>query len=300
MEAPVIFCVLSAVRRFLQGDRVLRFTKMHGIGNDFVLVNALTDPPAESALPEISRRLNDRKFGIGGDGLILILPSKIAEFKMRMFNPDGSEAEMCGNGIRCFAKYVFDRKMISEPQVKVETLAGVKVLKLLTRSGKVEQVRVDMGAPRLLRSEIPMRGDDNGRVIAEGLKCEGRRFEITAVNMGNPHVVIFEDNIDTAALARYGHAIEHHKSFPQRTNVHFVTVCGMGEIIARTWERGAGITLACGTGACACVVASILNNRTNRSVEVHLPGGDLRIEWTGDNRVMMTGPAEEVFEGDID
>lgn len=273
---------------------------MHGIGNDFVVVNSVDAPPDESVLADISRRVNDRKFGVGGDGLILILPSKVAEYKMRMFNPDGSEAEMCGNGIRCFAKYLFDRKMVSQPQVKVETLAGVKVLKLLTRSGKVEQVRVDMGTPRLLRSEIPMRGEDNCRVIAEPLKCEGRKFDITAVNMGNPHVVIFEDNVDTIPLARYGPAIENHRSFPQRTNVHFVQVCGTGEIIVRTWERGAGETLACGTGACACVVAAVLNNHTNRSVDVHLPGGDLRIEWTGDNRVLMTGPAEEVFEGAIE
>jgi len=273
---------------------------MHGIGNDFVIVNSLAEVPDESALPDLSRKLCDRKFGVGGDGLILVLPSRVADFKMRMFNPDGSEAEMCGNGIRCFAKYVYDRKMIPEPQVKVDTLAGVKVLKLLTRSGKVEQVRVDMGTPRLLRSEIPMRGDDNGKVILEGLKCEGRRFEITAVNMGNPHVVIFEENVDSLPIAKFGPAIENHKSFPQRTNVHFVQVCNPGEIIARTWERGAGETLACGTGACACAVASVLTGKTNRSVDVHLPGGDLRVEWTGDNRVMMTGAAEEVFEGTID
>ena len=277
----------------------MKFTKMHGIGNDFVVVNALSDAPDEARLPEISRKINDRKFGIGGDGLILVLPSKVAEFKMRMFNPDGTEAEMCGNGIRCFAKFVYERKLIPDQQVKVETLAGVKVLKLLTRGGRVEQVRVDMGSPRLLRSEIPMRGDDNERVVAEPLKAEGRRFDITAVSMGNPHVVIFEENVDTVPVARFGSAIENHKSFPQRTNVHFVQVCGPGEIIIRTWERGAGETLACGTGACACVVAAVLNNRTGRAVDVHLPGGDLRVEWTGDNRVLMTGPAEEVFEGTI-
>jgi len=273
---------------------------MHGIGNDFVVVNGIDEPLDEQRLADISRKVNDRKFGVGGDGLVLVLPSKVAEYRMRMFNPDGSEAEMCGNGIRCFAKFLFDRQMIADPQVKVETLAGVKILKLLTRGGKVEQVRVDMGSPRLLRSEVPMRGEDNGRVIAEPLKCDGRKFEITAVSMGNPHVVIFEDNVDAVPVARYGPAIENHRSFPQRTNVHFVQVCGQGEIIVRTWERGAGETLACGTGACACVVASALNGRTGRSVEVHLPGGDLRIEWTGDNRVMMTGPAEEVFEGSID
>ena len=277
----------------------MKFTKMHGIGNDFVVVNALTEMPEEGRLADISRKVNDRKFGVGGDGLILILPSKAADFKMRMFNPDGSEAEMCGNGIRCFAKYVFEHKLFPETQLKVETLAGIKILRLQTRGGRVEAVRVDMGVPRLLRSEIPMRGDDNEKVIGEGLKAEGRRFDITAVSMGNPHVIIFEDKLEGFPVSRYGPAIENHKAFPQRTNVHFVHVCNNGEIVIRTWERGAGETLACGTGACACVVACALNNKTGRSVLAHLPGGDLRIEWTGDNRVMMTGPADEVFTGEI-
>jgi diaminopimelate epimerase len=270
---------------------------MHGIGNDFVVVNSLTDGPPEDSLPELARNLNNRKFGVGGDGLILVLPSRIADFKMRMFNPDGSEAEMCGNGIRCFAKYVYDHQLLPETQVKVETLAGVKVLKLSLKSGKVENVRVDMGVPRLLRSEIPMKGDDNEKVVGEALKVEGRKFEITAVSMGNPHVIIFEDNLDNFPVAKFGPLIETHRSFPQRTNVHFVRVCNSGEIVVRTWERGAGETLACGTGACACVVASVLNSKTNRNVLVHLPGGDLKIEWLGDSRVLMTGAAEEVFSG---
>lgn len=277
----------------------MKFTKMHGIGNDFVVVNALADCPDESGIAALARTVNDRKFGIGGDGLILVLPSKQADFRMRMLNPDGSEAEMCGNGIRCFAKYLFDRKLITEPSLKVETRAGVKSLKLLTRGGKVDGVRVDMGTPRLLRSELDMTGTADERVIGESLKADGRKFEITGVSMGNPHVVIFEDNLEMFPVSRYGPAIETHKSFPKRTNVHFVKVCNPSEIIVRTWERGAGETLACGTGACACVVASVLNDKTGRNVEVHLPGGDLRIEWTGDNRVMMTGPAEEVFEGEI-
>ena len=277
----------------------MKFTKMQGIGNDFVVVNGLLEAIDEAHYGIISRRLNHRKFGIGGDGLLLVLPSKIADYKMRMFNPDGSEAQMCGNGIRCFARYLHERKLIREPQVKVETLDGVKLLKLLIRNGKVEGVRVDMGQPHLLRSEIPMRGDDNGRVINEGLKVEGRRFEITAVSMGNPHVLIFEDRVDSFALDKFGPLIENHKSFPERTNVHFVQLNDPGDITIRTWERGAGATLACGTGACACVVSGVLTNRTNRSVLVHLPGGDLRIEWMGDNRVMMTGPAEQVFEGEV-
>jgi diaminopimelate epimerase len=272
---------------------------MQGIGNDFVVVNCMESPLPEGQLADISRKVNDRKFGIGGDGLILVLPSKQADFRMRMFNPDGSESEMCGNGIRCFAKYVYDRKMVVDTQVKIDTLAGVKTLKMLTQGKKVQAVRVDMGQPRLLRSEIPMRGDDNGRVIAEPLKVDGKRFDITAVSMGNPHVVIFMDDLDNFPVERYGSQIENHKSFPQRTNVQFVQACNNSEVMLRTWERGAGVTLACGTGACATAVAASLNNKTGKRVLVHLRGGDLLIEWTGDNRVMMTGPAEEVFEGDI-
>ncbi len=277
----------------------MKFTKMHGIGNDFIIVDNTLQVLPEANIAEVSARLNHRKFGIGGDGLILVLPSKIADFRMRMFNPDGSESEMCGNGIRCFAKYVYDHNLYKDTQIKVETGDGVKLLKLNLRSGIVETVRVDMGVPHLLRSEIPMRGDDDKSVIGEVLKAEGQKFEITAVSMGNPHVVIFEDNLDALPLARYGHAIENHKSFPKRTNVHFVKVHSTSEVTMRTWERGAGETLACGTGACATVVACILNSKTSRNVLTHLPGGDLRIEWLGDNRVVMTGSATEVFSGEV-
>lgn len=277
----------------------MKFTKMHGIGNDFIVVDNTQNPLPEASIAEVSAKLNHRKFGIGGDGLILVLPSKIADFRMRMFNPDGSEAEMCGNGIRCFAKYVHDHNLHRDTQIKVETGDGVKLLKLNLRSGIVETVRVDMGVPRLLRSEIPMRGDDNERVIGEVLKAEGQKFEITAVSMGNPHVVIFEDKLDVLPIGRFGPAIENHKSFPKRTNVHFVKVHNTSEITMRTWERGAGETLACGTGACATVVACILNEKTSRNVLAHLPGGDLRIEWLGDNRVVMTGAAAEVFTGEV-
>lgn len=285
----------------MTGDfrKLVRFTKMQGIGNDFVVINCLEDPIEEEKIPEISKFVNDRKFGIGGDGLILVLPSKKADFRMRMFNPDGSEPEMCGNGIRCFAKYLFDRRLVVDAQVKVETLAGVKHLKIQSRGGKAETVQVDMGLPKLRRSEIPMRGEDCERVVAEGLKADGRKFAITAVSMGNPHVVIFEDNVDTFDLPRFGPLIENHRSFPQRTNVQVVQVCNTSEIILRTWERGAGVTLACGTGACAAMVASAINGKTGKKVTVHLLGGDLVIEWTGDNRVLMSGPAEEVFEGEV-
>ncbi len=276
----------------------MQFTKMHGIGNDFVVFNHLDKAPVESGLSDLSKRICDRKFGVGADGIILVLPSKVADYKMRMLNPDGSEAEMCGNGIRCFAKYLFDHKLIEDSSLKVDTLAGIKNLKLSTRAGKVEAVKVDMGQPRLRRSELPMRGDDSEKVVAEALRADGRRFEITGVSMGNPHVIIFEQGVGSFDLARFGPQIEHHKSFPQRTNVHFVQVCSTSEVVMRTWERGAGITLACGTGACAVAVACVLNEKTGRRVQVHLPGGDLLIEWNGENRVMMTGPAETVFTGD--
>jgi diaminopimelate epimerase len=272
---------------------------MHGIGNDFIVVNRFDEALEDDALPEISRRVCHRKFGIGGDGLVLVQPSKVADYKMRMLNPDGSEAEMCGNGIRCFAKYLYDRKMITESSVKVETLAGIKTLKLVTRGGKVEAVRVDMGTPRLRRSEIPMRGDDTEKVVKETLKIEGQKFEFTAVSMGNPHVIIFVDDVARVPISKLGPAIENHSLFPERTNVHFVSVCSNSEVVARTWERGAGETLACGTGACSIAVACQLNGKTGRTVLVHLPGGDLKIEWLGDNRVIMTGPTEDVFEGEI-
>ncbi len=277
---------------------------MHGIGNDFILVDALGDNAYETNAYDISKKVNHRKFGIGGDGLVLVLPSKLAAFKMRMFNPDGSEAEMCGNGIRCFAKYVHDKFLTPDVNIKVETLAGVKELKMSLKDGKkegkVDSVRVDMGEPALKRSSIPMRGEEAEQVVGETLKAEGEKFEITCVNMGNPHVVIFGDNISSVPVAKLGASIENHKSFPKRTNVHFVQIVNSAEIIIRTWERGAGETLACGTGACACVVASVLNGKTGRNVLAHLPGGDLRVEWAGNNRVLMTGPAEEVFEGEIE
>lgn len=282
----------------------MKFTKMHGIGNDFILVDALGDNAYETNAYDISKKVNHRKFGIGGDGLVLVLPSKLAAFKMRMFNPDGSEAEMCGNGIRCFAKYVHDKFLTPDVNIKVETLAGVKELKMSLKDGKkegkVDSVRVDMGEPALKRSSIPMRGEEAEQVVGETLKAEGEKFEITCVNMGNPHVVIFGDNISSVPVAKLGASIENHKSFPKRTNVHFVQIVNSAEIIIRTWERGAGETLACGTGACACVVASVLNGKTGRNVLAHLPGGDLRVEWAGNNRVLMTGPAEEVFEGEIE
>lgn len=277
---------------------MLRFAKLHGAGNDFVVVDGTKEPLSEEYLPAVARHTCDRHLGIGADGLILVLSSRSANFRMRMFNPDGTEAEMCGNGIRCFAKYVFDRKMHPDVVVTVETLGGIKTLKLNAAGGKVQTVRVDMGEPRLLRSEIPMKGD-NTKVVSEPLRVAGKRMPITCVSMGNPHCVTFVDNVDAYPVEKIGPQIESHPSFPRRTNVEFVEIVNSQEMKMRVWERGAGETLACGTGACASAVAAILNDRTSRKVTVHLRGGDLFIEWLGDNKVFMTGPAEEVFEGKV-
>ena len=276
----------------------MRFVKMHGAGNDFVIIDGEKEAVVEEHLPSLARSMCDRQLGIGGDGIILVLPSRLANFKMRMFNPDGSEAEMCGNGIRCFAKYICDRKMHQDVVMTVETLGGIKTLKLNSVGGRVRTVRVDMGEPKLMRSEIPMKGS-NTRVIAEPLKVAGKKYEITCVSMGNPHCVTFVERVDEYPVAKIGPEFESHPSFPARTNVEFVEVINQQEIKMRVWERGAGETLACGTGACASAVASMLNNKVSRKVTVHLRGGDLFIEWLGDNKVFMTGPAEEVFEGEV-
>lgn len=275
----------------------MKFVKMHGIGNDFVVTEGPI--PIEGSEPAIARAVCDRHFGVGADGLILVMPSRVANWRMRMFNPDGSEAEMCGNGIRCFAKYLYDRKMHEDVVMTVETLGGIKTLKLNATGGKVRTVRVDMGEPKLLRSEIPMKGVANSKVIAEPIKVGGKRIEVTCVSMGNPHCVTFVDNVESYPVEKIGPQIENHSSFPQRTNVEFVEVISDKEVKMRVWERGAGETLACGTGACATAVACVLNDKTARKVTVHLKGGDLFIEWLGDNKVFMTGPAEEVFEGKI-
>ena len=273
---------------------------MHGAGNDFVVVDGAKESLPEESLPSIATHACDRHLGIGADGLILALPSRVANFRMRMLNPDGTEAEMCGNGIRCFAKFIFDRKMHQDVVMTVETLGGIKTLKLNAAGGKVRTVRVDMGEPKLLRSEIPMRGAENTRVIAEPLKVGGKKIELTCVSMGNPHCVTFVDDLERYPVEKIGPRIENHPSFPQRTNVEFVEVVGPQELKMRVWERGAGQTLACGTGSCASVVAAALCDKASRKATVHLTGGDLFIEWVGDNKVFMTGPAEDVFEGNVD
>lgn len=271
---------------------------MHGAGNDFVVIDGVKEAIPEEHLSAIGRHACDRHFGIGADGFILVLPSRSANFKMRMINPDGSVAEMCGNGIRVFAKYAFDQKMHTDSVMTVETLGGTKTIKLDTAGGKVRTARVDMGEPKLLRSEIPMKGD-NTKVIAEPLKVAGKKMEITCVSMGNPHCVTFVDNVESFPVEVIGPQIENHPNFPARANVEFVEVIDKTQTRQRTWERGAGETLACGTGSCSSVVAGVLTERLNRKVTVHLRGGDLLIEWMGDNHLYMTGPAEEVFEGEV-
>ena len=277
---------------------MLPFVKMQGLGNDFVLIDCTQRSPAEDALPPLAKAICDRHFGVGADGLILVLRSRTANFRMRIFNSDGSEAEMCGNGIRCFAKHVYESGLFTTEEPEVETLAGVIKPKLTVKRGKVVSVQVDMGKPRLSRKDIPMKGKDE-RVIGGKLRVLGERHEITALSMGNPHCVIFADDVERFPVETVGPAIERHDLFPRRTNVEFVQTLGAEEIRMRVWERGVGETLACGTGASAAVVAGVLTGRTARKVNVHLRGGDLRVEWrAADEHVFITGPAEEVFRGE--
>ncbi len=276
----------------------MKFAKMHGAGNDYVYINAFNETVADPA--QLAITLSDRHFGIGSDGLILILPSQQADVRMRMFNSDGSEAEMCGNGIRCVAKYAYDHGLVSNQKIRVETGAGVLPLQLFTNeAGRVEKVRVNMGEPRLTRSQLPMNGPSEGQVIGGELQILDRTFEISCVSMGNPHCVIFVDDVDTFAVEKYGPAIENHPLFPKRINVEFVEVLSPTEVKQRTWERGAGETLACGTGASAVTVAGVLTSRTERRITNHLRGGDLEMEWAEDGCIYMTGPAVQVFEGDF-
>lgn len=273
----------------------MRFTKMQGCGNDYVYVDCFKERVSNPA--KLARSMSDRHFGVGSDGLILILPSKRADLRMRMFNADGSEAEMCGNGVRCVAKYAYDHGLVRKKRITVETKAGVLTLLNTIRGGKVKAVRVNMGQPRLERREVPMRGR-KGKVVEEPLVVEGSEFKVTALSMGNPHCVVFVDDVKTYPVTVVGPTIELHKSFPERTNVEFVEVLSPDEVSVRTWERGAGETLACGTGASAVCVAGALTGRTGRSVSARLLGGTLEIEWAEDGHVYMTGPAEEVFTGE--
>jgi len=276
----------------------VKFTKMHGAGNDYVYVNCFEESVADPSRAAV--QVSDRNFGVGSDGLILIMPSDAADARMRMFNSDGSESEMCGNGIRCVAKYVYDHGIVSKNEITVETCAGILTLNLSPgRDGKIEKVRVNMGAPRLTRSKIPMIGGANDQVISEPLTILDRTFLITCVSMGNPHCVVFVDDADVFPVSTYGPLIENHELFPRRVNVEFVQVLSRNEVRQRTWERGAGETLACGTGSCAVTAACVLNGLTEKELVNHLSGGDLEMKWAEDGNIYMTGPAVEVFTGEI-
>lgn len=269
---------------------MIPFVKMHGIGNDFILVDGIGSPLPEADFPALSQAVNDRRFGVGGDGLILVERGSAAPFRMRMFNPDGSESEMCGNGIRCFARLLQDRGYSGGDSVDVETGAGTLTVTVEANSW----VRVDMGPAHLLRVEIPMSGPAEERFVDQAV--DG--FRGTAVSMGNPHLVIFVDDVASVDLEKVGPQLVHSSLFPNRVNVHFVQRLDAGHLLQRTWERGAGATLACGTGACAVGVAAFLTERCGRVVDVQLPGGHLNIEYLENGRVLMTGPAETVFLGE--
>jgi len=272
----------------------LKFTKMQGIGNDYVYVNCFEENIENP--PELSIAISDRHFGVGSDGLIMIMPSPVADARMRIFNADGSEAQMCGNGIRCVAKYLYECGIKKSDRLTIETAAGIKTIELTTASGNVTQVKVEMGIPGLLRNEIPMLGE-NEQVIDVPLQVNDTVLNITCVSMGNPHCITFVDDVDSVDLNVTGKAIENHELFPERINAHFVQQISADKVKMRTWERGSGETLACGTGAVATGVACVLNKLTERVINTQLPGGELTVEWTEDNKTYMTGPAEFVFTG---
>ena len=276
----------------------MKFTKMQGAGNDYVYVNCFEEQVADPQ--KLAIQISDRNFGIGSDGLILIMPSDKADVRMRMFNSDGSESEMCGNGIRCVAKYAYDHGIVTGNEITAETGAGILTLRLFPGTDNIiEKVRVTMGPPRLTRGEIPMTGDAGAGVVAEPLIILDRTFRITCASMGNPHCVIFVDDVENFPVATYGPLIENHEMFPRRTNVEFVQIISRTEVRQRTWERGAGETLACGTGSSAVTAACVLNGLTERKLLNHLSGGDLEMEWAEDGNIYMTGPAVEVFNGEI-
>lgn len=274
------------------------FTKMHGSGNDYIYVNCLD---AEIENPsEVSKFVSDRHFGIGSDGLVLILPSEIADFRMRMFNSDGSESEMCGNAVRCVGKYVYDNGHTLKRSIAIETLAGIKKLDMTVEDGKVSQVKVDMGEPILKPADIPVNSSES-LFVGKPVEIYGQVYKVTCVSMGNPHAVTYVDDVAGFPLSEVGPRMEHHPLYPRRINAEFAKVIDRETIEMRVWERGAGETLACGTGACAVLVASVLNGYTKRKAEIRLLGGKLTVEWNeNDNRVYMTGPAVKVFDGEID
>lgn len=270
---------------------------MHGLGNDFVVLDDRDCSLAEDSLPALAVRLCDRHFGVGADGLILVRPSEAADFQMRVINSDGSEAEMCGNGIRCFAVFLHEKGITTKSPVSVETRAGVLSVDISRDASGASLVRVDMGEPAADRASVPMTGE--GSALNVPLEVGDRTLVVNGVSMGNPHAVVFLDSLEGFDWQRYGPQLMRHPAFPKQTNVHFVEKVGTDELRVKVWERGAGPTLACGTGACAVTTAAVLNGLTGRNVTVHLPGGPLRIEWDeATNHLFMTGPAVSVFEGE--
>ena len=274
------------------------FTKMQGLGNDYIYVNGFTNQIGQEKKSELAKQLSDRHFGIGSDGLIFINPSEIADFEMEMYNADGSRSEMCGNGIRCVAKYVFDHGMSDRREFTIESMGAIKKIRIMNEGDRAESVRVDMGAPILKAEEIPVLSSSDP-VIGEPINVDGTLYHMTCVSMGNPHAVIFEDP-DQIDLHGIGQLIEHHEVFPNRTNVEFVRIIDRNNVRMRVWERGTGETFACGTGCCATAVACILNGYTDREVNVHVLGGELNILWAEDDHVYMTGPAVTVFDGIVE
>ncbi len=287
----------------------MKFTKMHGCGNDYIYINGFTERIGQEKKPELVRCISDRHFGIGGDGAIFINPSTEADFEMEMYNADGSRAQMCGNGIRCVAKYVYDKGLTNKTDISVISCGQIKYLQLSLKDGKVNMVRVNMGAPELVAERIPVlleeggkdgKEDENDRcVIGRPITVQGTVYKMTCVSMGNPHAVVFLDNVADLKIQEIGPYFENHKCFPQRINTEFVRVLDRHTVEMRVWERGTGETLACGTGCCAAVVACVLNGLTFDTVTVKLLGGEIEITWDRENNlVYMTGPAETVFEGE--
>lgn len=278
----------------------INFTKMQGCGNDYVYISGFTEKIPLEKKPDFVRRMSDRHFGIGGDGVIFVNPSELADFEMEMYNADGTRAEMCGNGIRCVAKFVYDKGLTDKTEITVESFGQVKYLRLFTENGRVKQVRVDMGEPVLRAEEIPVVCGSE-QAVAEAIEVEGREYEMTCVSMGNPHAVVYMEDVAGLEIEKVGPFFENHPRFPRRVNTEFVKVLDRNTVEMRVWERGSGETLACGTGCCAVAVACVLNGLTERRVTVKVLGGALEIEWDeANNRVYMTGPAETVFEGCVE
>jgi len=274
----------------------MKFTKMHGLGNDFIFFENLDN--VEMNYPAMAIRMCQRQLGIGADGIIAVLPSEIADLRMRIINADGSEANMCGNAIRCFGKYAYERGLVQTKTFRIETFAGIIIPEVITENEKVISVRVNMGKPNTERQFIPMLGDEK-EAIRVSIEIVGQEFYLSSLLMGVPHTMVFVDDLKSVDLLKIGPAIEKHSLFPKGTNVNFVEVVSRDHIKVRTWERGAGATLACGTGSCASAVASAINNYTGRNISVELQYGKLEIQWAEDGTVFMTGPAEESFTGEI-